>query len=177
MFVGAGDLRLATSKDLVSWSMHPEIVLRREDCPAFASHSIDSGPSPFMSQDGIIAILNATDSYKHGRVFAALFDSQNPTSCSDIHKNPILSAQADWEKFGYQPNVVKATSMIFTGQEFRLYYSGGDRSIGIATSPIPRNFRKTKTSSKSEVLAAKSKPKAHKARKSKKKTTDKICGV
>lgn len=178
MFVGAGDLRLATSSDLITWTMHSEIVLRREDCPDFASQAIDSGPAPFITKDGVVAILNATDSSHHGRVFVSLFDSQNPTKHLEICETPILEPQSDWERFGYLPNMVTATSMTFTGQEFRLYYSGADRCVGVATSPAPGMSQVSKAVAASDVLASSKKTKSKSKKKSKpKKKKDKICGV
>jgi predicted GH43/DUF377 family glycosyl hydrolase len=140
MLVGAGDLYLAKSSDLLNWEIVEKPILSRTDCPDFAAGSIDPGPSPFVTKDGIVAILNATDKKNHTRVFAALFQADDPTECLATLKEPCLTAEADWERFGYLPNVVRATGLALRGDHFHLYYGGADRCIGMASAPVPKNI-------------------------------------
>jgi predicted GH43/DUF377 family glycosyl hydrolase len=160
MYVGAGDLYLASSTDLVEWELDPKPVLTRKDCPVFAGKSMDPGPSPFVTEHGVVLILNATDRRNHTRVFAALFDAENPAKCMAHLKKPCLSAESDWEKFGYMPNVVRATGLALRDGEFRLYYSGADRFIGMATAPVPQDYLPDEAKQDEAIIEkAESKPK------------------
>jgi len=150
MLVGTGDLRLATSTDLINWELQPEPVLTTKECPEFAQRSIEPGPSPFLTKDGVVAILNGTDKKNHVRVFAALLDPDDPSKCIAYLREPCLEAQADWEKFGYLPNVVRATGLALRDEQFHLYYSGADRYIAMATSPIPKRLLESLEGSESE---------------------------
>lgn len=173
MLVGAGDLYLASSTDLLNWEMGSKPVLKRKDCAEFAAKAIDSGPSPFLTKDGIVAILNATDKKNHVRVFAALFDAKKPEKCLANLKTPCLSAEADWEKFGYMHNVLRATGLSLRDDKLHLYYSGADRFIGMASSPVPKDLFPTMAEEATET-ESKSKKKKSSKKKGKKK---KICGV
>ena len=140
MYVGAGDLYMATSKDLIEWEISSKPILKRSKCPDFASKGVSPGPSPFLTKHGIVALLNATDSKNHTRVFAALFDTENPGKSLAHLKSPCLVAEHDWERFGYLPNVVRASGLSLINNRFHLYYSGADRFIGMATAPIPKEL-------------------------------------
>ena len=140
MYVGAEDLYLATSSDLIEWELKKKPVLKRSKCSSFAAKGIDSGPSPFQTKDGIVVLLNGTDRKNHVRVFAALFDSEDPSKTLADLKTPCLEAEHDWERFGYLPNCVRATGLSLIDDQFHLYYSGADRRIGMATAPVPKNY-------------------------------------
>lgn len=140
MYVGAQDLYIATSENLLEWDLQKKPILKRSKCADFASHGIDSGPSPFLTKDGIVVILNGTDRRGHVRVFAALFNAEDPGKCLAQLKKPCLEAQEDWERFGYLPNVLRATGLSLIDDRLNLYYSGADRYIGVATCPVPKNF-------------------------------------
>lgn len=140
MYVGAQDLYLATSTDLIDWELQPKPVLKRAKCPDFAKKALDPGPSPFLTKDGLVVILNATDQKNHVQVFAALFESAKPDKMVAHLKTPCLVAEHDWERFGYLPNVVRATGLSLIDESFHLYYSGGDRHIGVVTAPVPKNY-------------------------------------
>ena len=140
MFVGAGDLWLASSTDLVNWELNSKPTLKREDCPDFAAQSIQPGPSPFLTKDGVVIVLNATDKRNYTKVFAALLDGKDPSQCLAHLKQPFLVPEHDWEMFGYLPQVVRATGLTLIDDQFNLYYSGADRCIGMATAPVPAEF-------------------------------------
>ena len=140
MYVGAGDLRLASSENLVDWEMHPKPVLTRKKCPDFACKSIEPGPSPFLTNHGLVVILNGTVKKNHTRVFAALFQDDKPEVSLANLKTPFLEAESDWERFGYLPNVVRATSLILTRRGLSLYYGGADRYIGLMTAAVPKDY-------------------------------------
>jgi beta-1,2-mannosidase len=167
MYVGAEDLYMATSSDLIEWELKKKPVLKRSKCADFAAKSIDSGPSPFLTKDGIVVLLNGADRKNHGRVFAALFDGEDPSKCLAQLKTPCLEPEHDWEKFGYLPNVVRATGLSLIDGQFHIYYSGADRRIGMATAPVPKNYVPF-LEEDSQESKTKEKPKEDKP---------KICGV
>ncbi|HIB68385.1 MAG TPA: hypothetical protein EYO33_25640 [Phycisphaerales bacterium] len=140
MYVGAGDLYLARSKDLIEWKLETKPILTRQKCPDFANKSLEPGPSPFATEHGIVVILNATNQRFQTCVFAALFDAKKPNKCLSSLKKPFLTAEADWERFGYMPNVVRATGLALKNEKFHLYYSGAERCISMASSPVPAGY-------------------------------------
>jgi len=166
MYVGAQDLYLATSTDLIDWELDSKPILKRSKCGDFAKKSIEPGPSPFLTKDGLVLILNGTDMKNHVRVFAALFESDKPEKSSAQLKKPFLEAEHDWERFGYLPNVVRATGISLINDTFHLYYSGGDRCVGMATAPVPAGFLPTLAEEDATVKEKKSK-----------KPKEKVCGV
>lgn len=165
MFVGAGDLYLASSINLLSWKLHSKPVLKRKKSLKFASKSIDPGPSPYLTKDGIVVILNGTNDRNRVCVFAALFNADKPQECIANLKKPCLVAEADWERFGYLPNVVRATGLSAREDTFYLYYGGADRFVGVATAPIPQDYLITGEADEKKKTPEKKDPK------------DKICGV
>lgn len=140
MYVGAGDLYLARSKDLVEWKLDSKPVLTRQKCPDFCASSIEPGPSPFATEHGIVVILNGTNIRRHTSVFAALFDSEKPHKCVASLKKPFLTAEADWERFGYMPNSVRSSGLALRNDKFHLYYGGADRCIAVASAPVPKGY-------------------------------------
>lgn len=158
MYVGAGDLYVASSTDLIEWELQKKPVLKRAKCGDFAAKSVSPGPSPFFTTHGIVAVLNATDSKNHNRVFAALFDAENPTKSLAQLKEPFLKAEQDWERFGYLPNVVRASGLSLKNNSFHLYYSGADRFIGMATALVPKGYFPEKEAEESEERSAEDNP-------------------
>lgn len=159
MYVGAGDLYVASSSDLLNWELHPEPVLKRKKGLPFASERIETGPAPFVTRHGIVSILNGIDENSQSRPFAALFDLENPQNCVAHLPKPFLEPQEDWERFGYVPDSIRVTGLSLRGDAFHIYYSGADRCIGLATAPVPQDYFVETPETEEEKAASQSRPK------------------
>lgn len=159
MLVGAGDLYVATSTDLLNWEIGAKPVLKRKKALSVPLERIETGPAPFVTRHGIVAIVNGIDSEKQSRPFAVLLDLKNPQNCVAHLREAFLEPQADWERFGYVPNSIQATGLSLRDDTFHLYYSGADRCIGIATAPVTADYFAEAQLSEAEKAAENSKPK------------------
>lgn len=159
MLVGAGDLYMASSTDLLHWELNTKPVLKRKKALPFASERIETGPSPFVTRHGIVAILNGVDDCLCSRPFAALFDLQKPENCLAHLKEPFMGPEADWERFGYVPDSIRVTGLSLREDTFHLYYSGADRCIGSATARVPVEYFEEPMETESDKKARESRPK------------------
>lgn len=159
MLVGAGDLYLASSTDLLNWELNSKPVLKRKKALSVALERIETGPAPFVTRHGIVAILNGIGEDLQSRPFAALLDLRNPQNCVAHLREPFLEPESDWERFGYVPNSIRVTGLSLRDDTFHLYYSGADRCIGLATAEVPADYFAEIPETEAEKAENKSRPK------------------
>lgn len=159
MYVGAGDLYMASSMDLLNWELQSKPVLKRKKSLSFASREINTGPSPFITRHGIVAILNGTDARYRTRPFAALFNLEKPGECEAYLREPFMESEHDWERFGYMTDSISVSGLSLRDDTFHLYYSGADRCMGLATAPVPKAYLFGSEESDEETSDTKDKPK------------------
>ncbi|MDX1638350.1 MAG: glycoside hydrolase family 130 protein [Balneolaceae bacterium] len=132
MYFGDTNIWAAWSTDLVTWTVVEEPVMKPRE-GKFDSRLVEPGPSPVMTEDGILLLYNGADDdlvYNAGQV---LFDSNDPTRIIARSDTSFLQPDSELERHGQVPNVVFIEGMVpFNNSRF-LYYGMGDSGIGVAT--------------------------------------------
>lgn len=136
MYFGDKEIRLATSRDRLSWTPEETPVLRPRP-GTWDEGGVEPGPPPILTERGILLIYNGRDRNNVYAVGAALFDRFDPGVLLARSETPILTVQTAWEKAGTVPNVVFAEGLVVRGGRMEVYYGGGDRVIGRAVVPWP----------------------------------------
>lgn len=131
MYYGDTNIWVATSNDLINWIPIEEPVMRpREDM--FDSRLIEPGPTPLITNDGILMLYNSADSDLVYRAGQALFDINDPTKLLKRSDDYFLSPDTELEVDGQIPNVVFIEGLAKLGYTWFLYYGMGDSGIGVA---------------------------------------------
>ena len=67
---------------------------------------------------------------------AMLLDAQNPSHILAHSHEPVLRAEAIYEREGFYPNVVFSCGALLREDTVYMYYGAADRVIGLATATI-----------------------------------------
>jgi predicted GH43/DUF377 family glycosyl hydrolase len=140
MYFGDTHIWMATSDDLIKWeAIEKPVFSPREGL--FDNVLVEPGPPAMRTEHGIVLIYNGAGRFeKTGDklIYATgqiLMDGNDPTKVLDRSEKPFLAVTQDWEEEGYVDNVVFAEGLVKLGDQWLLYYGGGDRVIGLATAP------------------------------------------
>lgn len=132
MYYGDTNIWAATSDDLINWTPIEEPVMRPRE-GMFDSGLIEPGPTPLITDDGILMLYNSADDdlvYRAGQV---LFDINDPTNVLERSDSHFLEPDTQLEVEGQIPNVVFIEGLAKLGNTWYLYYGMGDSGIGVAT--------------------------------------------
>jgi len=126
---------LAWSSDLLHWkeaTATPVLPARPE---RFDSRVVEPGPSPVLTDDGVVLIYNGADDHLVYRTGIAVFDRKDPRRVIWRSERPVFAPEQAWERTGQVPNVVFVEGMVRQGQRYLLYYGGADKYVGVAEAP------------------------------------------
>lgn len=132
MYFGDTDVWAAHSEDLISWTLIEEPVLPRRP-GQFDSRVVEPGPSPLLTNDGILLLYNGADDDLVYRSGQALFDASDPTALIARSDTPFLTPDEQLEQEGQVPNVVFIEGLVEFKDTWYLYFGMGDSGIGVAT--------------------------------------------
>jgi predicted GH43/DUF377 family glycosyl hydrolase len=132
MYYGDTNIWAATSDDLINWTPIEEPVMKPRE-GMFDSGLIEPGPTPLITEDGILLLYNSADDdlvYRAGQV---LFDINDPTRIINRSDSYFMEPDVQLEVDGQIPNVVFIEGLARLGNTWYLYYGMGDSGIGVAT--------------------------------------------
>ncbi len=144
MYFGDTDIWAAFSDDGIRWHPHETPVMRRRTDPeAFDSLLIEPGPSPIVTDDGILLIYNAArtilDGPHRGKAYYSLgqvlFSLEDPTKIVKRTETPFFEPCTEDETSGQIDFVVFAEGLVHFRNTWYLYYGMADSRIGVATLP------------------------------------------
>ena len=151
MYWGEGQVRLATSKDLVHWAPvedstgSPEVLLEKRP-GMFDSAFPEVGPPPLLLKEGIVVIYNGKNSDANGDPeFApgaysagqALFSADDPSHLLSRTDRPLLTPELPFEKTGqYVAGTVFSEGLVLFNGSWWLYYGAADSFVGVANAPV-----------------------------------------
>lgn len=134
MYWGERPIQIATSSDLIKWTL-----LVEDGEPVSALSARPEGPDrdvtepgvAVQTEDGIVLIYN---NFMFGEnvevitsgLYQALFDANDPTNCIARGDAPFLVADREFELFGAVNNVVFCTGIAYFQGKWHLYFNGGD---------------------------------------------------
>jgi predicted GH43/DUF377 family glycosyl hydrolase len=125
---------VAHSNDLLHWVEPLDRPVLGVRPGYFDSHVVEPGPSPLLTEDGILLVYNGADYKNVYSVGWALFDIKDPTKVLARSDKPIFTVEKEWEKTGLVPNVVFVEAMVRDGNRWLFYYGGADKYIGVAAA-------------------------------------------
>jgi predicted GH43/DUF377 family glycosyl hydrolase len=149
MYFNVPDVLVATSDDLLSWTIveddngRPLKVLSARP-GYFDSWLVEAGPPAMLTEHGIVLIYNAGNSARYGdpRVPArtytagqALFDARNPVRLLARTGVPFLQPSEPYEKSGqYREGTTFAEGLVHFKGRWMLYYGTADSRVAVAWS-------------------------------------------
>jgi predicted GH43/DUF377 family glycosyl hydrolase len=137
MYFGEYGLWLASSTDLIHWKLEQEehVLPRRENM--FDSEITESGPSPIITDKGILLVYNGAEKFKNGRIYRtgyAYFSKEDPAKLLYRSDEPFFEPQEISEKTGQVANVVFVEGLTYFNNKWFMYYGMADSHIGVAVS-------------------------------------------
>ena len=157
MYWGEGEIRLATSNDLIHWAPVEDAtgttqVLMRPRPGLFDSGLPEVGPPPVLTSKGILLLYNgknadgtytskaseaapdlAQGTYSVGQ---ALFAAGEPAHLLERTDHPFFKPQESWEKSGqYAAGTTFAEGLVYFKGKWLLYYGCADSLVGVAIAP------------------------------------------
>ncbi|MEX0771242.1 MAG: glycoside hydrolase family 130 protein [Balneolaceae bacterium] len=131
MYFGDTHIWVAWSEDLIHWTPVEEPVMSpREN--HFDSGLIEPGPTPLVTDHGILVLYNSADKDLVYRAGQALFDPEDPSRLIRRSESYFLEPDLELEVDGQIPNVVFIEGLAQLGEKTFLYYGMGDSGIGVA---------------------------------------------
>jgi predicted GH43/DUF377 family glycosyl hydrolase len=138
MYYGDTNIWIAWSEDLINWTPVEEPVLKTRESK-FDSGLVEPGPTPIITDDGILLLYNSADNdlvYRTGQV---LFDINDPTKIISRSDSYFLEPDIELEIGGQIPNVVFIEGLAKIDNRYFLYYGLGDSGIGVAIHDSEQN--------------------------------------
>lgn len=121
--LGIPNIWMAWSDNLIDWGSHQCIMQARPGM--WDSARIGCGPAPVKTDKGWLNLYHGSDNTNY-YMGAALHDLENPANIIARSKEPFLTPEADYEKYGFFDNVVFANGLVEKDGKILLYYGGAD---------------------------------------------------
>jgi predicted GH43/DUF377 family glycosyl hydrolase len=142
MYWGEGDIRLASSEDLLNWVPGPVVLPARQG--KFDSALAEAGPPPVITDQGIVVLYNGKNAEQDGDPSIsggaycggqALFDLNHPEKLMARTDAPFYRPEADFERTGqYQAGTTFLEGLVFFKGRWLLYYGCADSYVAMAES-------------------------------------------
>lgn len=132
MYFGDTNIWAAWSENLIHWTPIEEPVMRPRE-GMFDSGLIEPGPTPLITEHGILMLYNSADDNLVYRTGQALFDINDPTKLLKRSDSFFMEPDYELEVDGQIPNVVFIEGLAKLGDTWFLYFGMGDSGIGVAT--------------------------------------------
>ncbi len=146
MYFGDTDLFIATSDDLIHWSViendeSKKMVSVLHPRPGyFDSRLVEPGPYALLREQGILLIYNSSNAPNYNdpdlppftySASQALFDKENPYKLIDRMDTYFIYPDKPYEKTGEVNNVCFVEGLVFFRNQWLLYYGTADSKIAV----------------------------------------------
>ena len=147
MYWGEGEIRLATSADLIHWDPVEDsggntIPVLGPRPQLFDSSFPEVGPPPVLTDRGIVVIYNGKNAREQGaadlpaETYAAgqaLFASGTPAKLLNRITQPFFKPEQAWERSGqYAAGTTFVEGLVYFKSHWFLYYGCADSLVGVA---------------------------------------------
>ena len=128
------EIWIARSPDLRHWGGH-ERLLGSE--AAWATIKVGAGTPPVRTRRGWLSLFHGHIAPEQksdvGQYAAAtmLLDRDDPRRIVGLSPQPVMQAEADFERSGFLPDIVFPTALIRRGDEIDVYYGAADTATGV----------------------------------------------
>ena len=146
MYFGDTDLFIATSDDLLHWTVAENeekkmISVLHPRMGYFDSRLVEPGPFALLQKEGILLIYNGSNAanfndsslpkftYSAGQ---ALYDKNNPYKLLERTDSPFIKPDKKYEKEGEVNEVCFVEGMVYFDHKWFLYYGTADSKIAVA---------------------------------------------
>ena len=135
---------IASSTDGVNWQDATAGPLLSPRPNMFDAHTVEPGPAPVITEDGILLLYNGADNNLVYRTGWAVFDKNDPTRLIARSDKPIFEPETAWEKknacpgVNQVPNVVFVVGMVKDGDRYLIYYGAADSYVGVAETRLQK---------------------------------------
>jgi predicted GH43/DUF377 family glycosyl hydrolase len=132
------EIWLARSRDLIDWGRHQRLLGGEAK---WATVKVGGGTPPIRTDRGWLSLYHGHIAPSRaeqqaggiGQYVAAamLQDLKDPSRIIGLSPEPIMHAEAEFERTGYLPNIVFPTAMLRRGNEVDVYYGAADTVTGV----------------------------------------------
>ena len=128
------EIWIARSHDLLHWGGH-ERLLGSE--AGWATVKIGGGTPPVRTDRGWLSLFHGhiapQTAGSVGQYAAAsmLLDLEDPRRILGLSPQPVMQADADFERIGFLPDIVFPTAVVGHGDELDVYYGAADTATGV----------------------------------------------
>jgi beta-1,2-mannobiose phosphorylase / 1,2-beta-oligomannan phosphorylase len=133
--IGAPDIWIADSPDLVHWGAHSRLLGAAEGA-AWEARKVGAGAPPIRTEAGWLLLYHGVDARERYSVGVALLDAEAPTRILARSPEPLLEAEADYERRGFFGGAVFPCGAFLEGGDIVMYYGAADRSVCGASIPL-----------------------------------------
>ena len=148
MYWGEGDVRAASSDDLINWTPGPVVMKTRPG--KFDSDLVEGGPPAVVTKHGIVMLYNGKNSdpakkgdptlkkgvYTGGQ---ALFDPKDPTKLLQRTDTPFYKPEEPFERTGqYGDGTTFLEGLVYRDGQWFLYYGCADSFVAVAVAPAEK---------------------------------------
>jgi beta-1,2-mannosidase len=146
MYFGDTDIFLATSPDLINWTITEDETGKPK--PVFGprknhfdSRLVEPGPPAILTKNGILLLYNSMNlpeggfaglppnAYSAGQI---LINKNNPTKVIARSNSPFLKPEKPYELTGQVNQVVFIEGLVYFKKRYFLYYGTADSKIAVA---------------------------------------------
>jgi predicted GH43/DUF377 family glycosyl hydrolase len=131
------DIWISKSPDLIHWGSHE--ILSEPLQGSWESDKIGISTNPVKTKDGWLVLYHGVRGFGISSIYklgVMLLDSEKPWIVKGKSKEPILAPELDYERTGDVGNVVFSNGWIIENNEVKIYYSGADTNICLATTTV-----------------------------------------
>ena len=146
MYWGEGEIRLASSDDLINWTPGPVVMTTRPG--KFDSALVEAGPPAVLTERGIVLVYNGKNAARKDNgdpalkagVYCggqALFDAADPSRLLARTDAPFYKPETDFERTGqYGAGTTFLEGLVYFKNKWLLYYGCADSFVAVAeTAP------------------------------------------
>lgn len=144
MYWGEGEIRLASSDDLINWTPGPVVLATRPG--KFDSALVEAGPPAVLTGRGVVLIYNGKNAARKNNgdpalkagVYCggqALFDAADPSKLLQRTDAPFYKPEADFERTGqYGAGTTFLEGLVYYKGRWLLYYGCADSFVAVAVA-------------------------------------------
>lgn len=128
------EIWIARSPDLLHWGDH-ERLLGKE--AGWATIKVGGGTPPVRTEHGWLSLFHGhikpqcTGDVGQYAAGTMLLDLKDPQRIAGLSPQPVMRAEADFERSGFLPDIVFPTALIRCGDEMDVYYGAADCATGV----------------------------------------------
>lgn len=132
------DIWISKSPDLLHWGEYK--LLSEPKLGSWEHHKIGASSTPLKTKEGWLLLYHGVRIFGSSMIYklgVMLLETNKPWIVKGRSKEPIISPEYDYERVGDVGNVTFSNGWIVEKDgEVRIYYSGADINICVATTSI-----------------------------------------